>query len=63
MSLINELSEDEKLHAQISSVELIPSGGGRYEITVNDELLYSKAETGRHAEPGEVYNLIKAKVA
>jgi selenoprotein W-related protein len=36
----------------------MPSDGGRYEITVNDELIYSKLQMGRHAEPGEVLGLV-----
>jgi selenoprotein W-related protein len=33
---------------------LIPSSGGRFEVTVNGELVFSKKAVGRHAEPGEV---------
>lgn len=33
---------------------LIPSKGGRFEVIVNDELVFSKKQLGRHAEPGEV---------
>lgn len=61
MSLFKEISDDAQLHAKIESIELLPSGKGRFEITVNDEILFSKASLGRHAEPGEVYNLIKEK--
>ena len=61
MSLVNELLGDKELEAQINSINLIPSSGGRYEITVNGELIYSKKALNRHAEPGEVYKLVKAK--
>jgi selenoprotein W-related protein len=44
---------------EIAEITLIPSDGGRYEVTVNDKLVYSKLQTGRHAEPGEVVKLIK----
>jgi len=37
---------------------LIPSDGGRFELTVNGKLLYSKLETNRHAQPGEVVKLV-----
>jgi selenoprotein W-related protein len=40
-------------------VQLIPSSGGRFEVTVDDRPVFSKAATGRHAEPGEVVRLIK----
>ena len=37
---------------------LIPSDEGRFEITVNDKLIYSKLQTRRHAESGEVARLV-----
>ena len=37
---------------------LVPSDGGKFEVTVNNHLLYSKLETLRHAEPGEVTRLV-----
>jgi len=49
----------ENLEPEIESVTLVPSDGGRYEISVNDQLIYSKLQTGRHAEPGEVIGLIQ----
>ncbi|MBU0742609.1 Rdx family protein [bacterium] len=42
-----------------ADVELIPSGGGVFEVTVDGDLVYSKKSTGRHAEPGEVAGLIR----
>lgn len=42
----------------IESVTLVPSDGGRFEVTVNGQLLYSKLQTHRHAEPGEVLGLV-----
>jgi selenoprotein W-related protein len=55
--LANELLQS--FEPEIESVTLVPSDGGRYEITVDDTLVYSKLETGRHAEPGEVLGLVK----
>ncbi len=46
----------------IESVTLIPSEGGRFEVAVNGNLIYSKLNTHRHAEPGEVVNLISKMV-
>jgi selenoprotein W-related protein len=43
---------------EIETISLIPSDGGKFEIEVNGSLLYSKLETKRHAEPGEVAQLI-----
>ena len=42
----------------IESVALIPSDGGRFEVSVNGDLIYSKLQTKRHAEAGEIVNLI-----
>ena len=55
--MANELLQS--FEPEIESVTLVPSDGGRYEITVDDTLVYSKLETGRHAEPGEVLGLVK----
>jgi selenoprotein W-related protein len=44
---------------EIETLTLIPSNEGRYEITVNGELLYSKLATNRHANAGEVVHLIR----
>ena len=38
---------------------LVPSDGGRFEVTVDDRLIYSKLQTGRHAESGEIAGLIR----
>jgi selenoprotein W-related protein len=46
----------------ISDIELIPSDGGAFEIRVDGELIYSKLETGRHADPPEILDLFKAHV-
>jgi len=43
----------------IETITLVPSEGGRFEVTVNGQLLYSKLEMHRHAEPGEVLGLVK----
>jgi selenoprotein W-related protein len=32
----------------IEEIVLIPSKGGRYEVTIDGELVYSKAATGQH---------------
>ena len=57
MSLANELLNG--FEPEIESITLIPSEGGRFEITVNDMLIYSKLQTGRHANPGEVISLVE----
>jgi len=46
----------------IETMTLIPSDGGRFEVSVNGELVYSKLQTKRHAEAGEILNLISKMV-
>lgn len=57
MSLAADLLKN--FEAEIETLSLAPSDGGRFEVTVNDKLVYSKLETGRHAEPGEVVGLVQ----
>ena len=47
---------------QIESIELIPSDGGKFEVSVGGNLVYSKLKTNRHAEPGEVLGLVKKAI-
>jgi len=44
---------------EIESLSLIPSDGGRFEVSVDGQLIYSKLETHRHADPGEVAGLVR----
>ncbi len=44
---------------EIETLTLIPVVGGRFEVTVNGRLLYSKLKTGRHADQGEVVELVR----
>jgi len=44
---------------EVESITLVPAEGGRFEVTVNDRLLYSKLKTGRHADQGEVLELVR----
>jgi selenoprotein W-related protein len=41
-------------------VQLIPSSGGRFEVTADGRLVFSKKAVGRHAEPGEVVAAIRS---
>jgi len=43
----------------IENLTLVPSDGGKFEVTVGDKLVYSKLQTHRHAEPGEVLGLVR----
>jgi len=44
---------------EVEGITLIPSDGGKFEITVNGTLVYSKLKSGRHAQPGEVVGLVR----
>ena len=56
MGLAGELLR--QYEERIESLSVVPSDGGRFEVTVNDRLLYSKLQTNRHVQPGEVIGLI-----
>lgn len=45
----------------IGETKLIHGSKGIFDVIVDGEVLYSKAETGRHAHPGEVLELFRAK--
>jgi selenoprotein W-related protein len=46
----------------IEAVTLVPAEGGKFEVSVNGTLIFSKIETKRHAEAGEILNLISKLV-
>ena len=43
---------------KIADLKLIPSGGGCFELTGDGELLYSKLETGKFPDEGEIVTLL-----
>lgn len=45
--------------SDITSIELIPAKGGCFEVIVNQQMIYSKLEIHRHAQPGEIAERIK----
>ena len=46
----------------IETIELLPSSKGRFEVTLDGEVIFSKAGLGRHAAEGEVAGLVRAKL-
>ena len=46
----------------IRTIELVPSSKGRFEVTLDGELIFSKAALGRHAQPGEVTGLVRDRI-
>ena len=47
----------------IESLTFTTGDKGVFDVTVDGDSLYSKAATGRHAEPGEVLELFKEHYA
>jgi selenoprotein W-related protein len=43
----------------IGQLTLTTGSKGVFDVTVDGKTLYSKAETGRHADPGEVLRLFE----
>lgn len=46
----------------IEEIRLVPSDGGKFEVTVNGQLLYSKLTTHRHPEPGQILGMVRQMV-
>jgi len=47
---------------KVTSINLIPSGGGVFEFHLNEKLLFSKKELGRHSDDGEILKLIEEEI-
>jgi len=45
----------------ISELTVINGSKGIFDVIVDGDMLYSKGQTGRHAESGEVLELFRAK--
>jgi selenoprotein W-related protein len=46
----------------IAQLDMVAATGGRFEVSLDGELLYSKASTGRHANPGEIAELFRSRL-
>jgi|TARA_Y100000814_G_C12241605_1_gene371777 selenoprotein W-related protein len=47
----------------VEAFTLIPSSGGRFEVTLDGELIYSKIQEKRFPEYGEIEPHLKNKVS
>jgi selenoprotein W-related protein len=47
----------------IAELTFITGSKGVFDVIVDDDVLYSKKTTGRHAEPGEVLELFRDQYA
>lgn len=48
---------------KISALELVPSGGGCFELKVGGVLLYSKLDTGRFPDDDKLVEVVGQKLA
>jgi selT/selW/selH-like putative selenoprotein len=46
-----------------ADVEMIPSSGGRFEVTRDGKPIFQKSKLGRHAQPGEILHLLSSQSA
>ncbi len=46
----------------IETITLIPSGQGRFEVIADDELVYSKAATGKHTTNEFVIDQVRERL-
>ena len=60
MSLADEILD--KWAPILSTVDLKTGAKGRFEVSLDGELLFSKAELGRHANPGEIVELMAPRL-
>jgi selenoprotein W-related protein len=60
--LTDDILSEREIEAYIRSWKLLPASGGRFEVTINGELVFSKKALKRHAEPGEIRAIILKKL-
>ena len=48
-----------RLKQDIRSLRLVPAGGGRFEITVNGQKIYSKLEMGSFPDPEAIVRQVR----
>ncbi|HBI05364.1 MAG TPA: hypothetical protein DDY49_15220 [Paenibacillaceae bacterium] len=59
---MEELMNDNAFRFAMQEIKLIPSKGGVFEVTVDGKLAFSKKSLGRHANPGEIVELIRKMI-
>ncbi len=47
---------------KLAGLELVPSKGGVFEVKIDDELVYSKAETGEFPEHSVIMREIEKRI-
>lgn len=56
--MTEDILNEREIEYFVGHWQLIPSSGGVFEVSVNGELVFSKKQLKRHAEPGEVRQAI-----
>ena len=46
----------------IRDIRLVSSSKGRFEVTLDGDLIYSKAALGRHANAGEIAKMVEQRI-
>ena len=46
----------------IADITMLPSSRGRFEVSLDGDLIFSKAALGRHAQPGEIAGLVRDRI-
>ena len=60
VALSNNLLGEHK--NKISEIKIIPSSNGVFEVTIDNELIFSKKKLDRFPEENEVENIVKEKL-
>jgi selenoprotein W-related protein len=47
---------------RLSELRLVPSSGGRFEVSLDGELVFSKVQRDRHPEPGEIARTLEERI-
>ena len=47
---------------RLAEIRLVPSSGGRFEVSVDGEVIFSKAALERHPEAGEIARLLSERI-
>jgi len=55
------LAAEIRKHFPDAELELIPSSGGRFEVLRDGVPVFEKSKTKRHAQPGEIIQLLSTK--
>ena len=52
----------EEFEHDLDDVTLIPSRGGVFEVMLDEDLVFSKKETGHHGEPDEIMKELRTRI-